>query len=110
VPADQMTFLVDRKGQPFGGRNFTQWFARACDAAGLPSVCTFHGLRKAACRRLAETGCTASEIAAISGHKTLREIERYTKGADQERLARNAMARGAVPDNVTGAVTKSSAR
>jgi hypothetical protein len=52
-----------------------------------------HGLRKAACRRLAEAVCSASEIAAISGHKTLKEIERYTKAADQERLARSAMAR-----------------
>ena len=38
--------------------------------------------------RLADAGCTAHEIAAISGHKTLKEVERYTKGADQARLAR----------------------
>jgi hypothetical protein len=30
---------------------------------------------------------------AISGHKTLKEVERYTKAADQARLARAAMAR-----------------
>jgi len=50
-----------------------------------------HGLRKGMCRRLAEAGCTAHQIAAISGHKTLREIERYTKAADQQRLAVAAM-------------------
>jgi hypothetical protein len=33
------------------------------------------------------------EIAAISGHVSLREIERYTKTADQARLARAAMER-----------------
>ena len=60
---------------------------------GLPSACTFHGLRKAACRRLAEAGCTVHEIAAISGHATLKEVERYTKAADQQRLAQTAMAR-----------------
>ena len=38
--------------------------------------------------RLADAGCTAHEIAAISGHKTLKEVVRYTKGADQARLAR----------------------
>jgi integrase len=59
----------------------------------LPRECTFHGLRKAACRRLAEAGCTVHEIAAISGHATLKEVERYTKAADQLRLARAAMAR-----------------
>jgi hypothetical protein len=35
------------------------------------------------------------EIAAISGHATLKEIERYTKAADQLRLARAAMERQA---------------
>jgi hypothetical protein len=33
------------------------------------------------------------EIAAISGHATLKEVERYTKAADQQRLAQAAMAR-----------------
>jgi len=51
------------------------------------------GSAKAACTRLADAGCTAHEIAAISGHKTLKEVERYTKGADQARLARAAMER-----------------
>jgi integrase len=50
-------------------------------------------LRKAACRRLAEAGCSANEIAAISGHRTLKEVERYTRAVDQAMLARNAMAR-----------------
>jgi hypothetical protein len=50
-------------------------------------------LRKAACRRLAEAGCTRHEIAAISGHRTLKEVERYTRAVDQARLARQAMKR-----------------
>jgi len=69
------------------------WFAKACAKAGLSSDCTFHGLRKAACRRLAEAGCTVHEIAAISGHASLKEVERYTKAVDQTRLAQAAMAR-----------------
>jgi Phage integrase family len=64
-----------------------------CDAAGLSKQCSAHGLRKAACRRLAEAGCSASEIAAISGHATLGEVQRYTKAADQARMARAAMER-----------------
>jgi len=52
--------------------------------------CSFHGLRKAGCRRLADAGCTAHQIAAWSG-QSLREVERYTKGADQKRLAVSAM-------------------
>ena len=69
---------------------------------------TAHGLRKAACRRLAEAGCSASQIAAISGHATLREVERYVKMADQERLARAAISAVTVafPENESGAKTR----
>ncbi|HEY9359509.1 MAG TPA: tyrosine-type recombinase/integrase, partial [Xanthobacteraceae bacterium] len=56
-------------------------------------TCSAHGLRKAACRRLAEAGCSANEIASISGHASLREVERYTRAADQARMARQAIAR-----------------
>jgi hypothetical protein len=38
-------------------------------------------------------GCSALEIMAITGHKTLKEVERYTKDADQERMAERAIAR-----------------
>jgi integrase len=62
-------------------------------AAGLPPRCVPHGLRKVAARRLAEPGCSASEIMAITGHKTLAEVERYTRAAEQERLARQAIKR-----------------
>ena len=33
------------------------------------------------------------EIAAVSGHRSLGEIERYTRNADQARLASQALAR-----------------
>jgi integrase len=50
-------------------------------------------LRKAAARRLAEIGCSAHEIAAITGHASLAEVQRYTKAADRKRLAQSAMAK-----------------
>src|SRR5262249_6067946 len=71
---------------------FTEQFRKWCDAAGLPQRCKPHGLRKAACRRLAEAGCSEKQIAAISGHASLDEVARYTKAADKARLARDAMA------------------
>jgi integrase len=92
MPSEHLTFLTTEDGRPFEPMAFTKWFRRCCDAAGL-SGCSAHGLRKAACRRLAEAGCSANEIAAISGHASLREVERYTRAADQARMARNAMAR-----------------
>jgi integrase len=93
TPGENLTFLTTDRGEPFGGPNFSNYFREWCDAAGLPKECSVHGLRKAACRRLAEAGCSANEIAAISGHASLREVERYTKAVDQARMARNAMAR-----------------
>lgn len=54
---------------------------------------TFHGLRKVAAARLAEKGCTVEELAAITGHKTLNMVAHYVKGADQARLAVNAMSK-----------------
>jgi integrase len=86
-----LTFLMSR-GKPFTAAGLADWFKRRCREAGLPHCCA-HGLRKAACRRRAEAGCSAHEIQAISGHKTLREVERYTRAADQARLARQAMKR-----------------
>ena len=58
--------------------------------AGLPQ-CSAHGLRKAAAAKLAELGCTAHEIMAITGHESIQEVERYTKAAEQKRLAKSAM-------------------
>jgi integrase len=91
TPLDQMTFLVTRFGKPFSPVGFTNWFKGACRKAGLPQAASVHGLRKAAARRLAEAGCTAPEIAAITGHASLREVQRYIASADQVRMARSAM-------------------
>jgi integrase len=83
--------LVTAYGQPFSVKGFGNMISTAIREARLPERCKAHGLRKAAARRLAEAGCSASEIAAITGHKTLAEVERYTRAADQERLARQAI-------------------
>jgi integrase len=85
-----LTLLVTESGKPFAAGGFGNWFRKQCDRAGLPH-CSAHGLRKAACRRLAEAGCSPHEIGAISGHATLKEIVRYTKAVDQRQLAHAAM-------------------
>jgi len=88
-----LAFLVTSAGGIFSSGGFSDQFRTWCDEAGLPRRCSAHGLRKAACRRLAETGCSAPQIAAISGHKTLKEVQRYIEEADQARLAQAAMRR-----------------
>src|SRR5262249_28072825 len=71
--ADHLTFLVTEFGRPFTAAGFGNWFRDRCNEAGLRH-CSAHGLRKAAARRLAEAGCTVHQIAAITGHTSLREI------------------------------------
>jgi len=96
TPSEHLTFLVTATGKPYGPNHFSETFREWCNAARLPKCCTAHGLRKAACRRLAEAGCSANEIMAISGHATMKELIRYTKAADQARLARNALAKAVI--------------
>jgi integrase len=92
TPTTHLTLVTSNYGRPFTGPGFGNKMRQWCDEAGLPAHCAAHGLRKAACRRLAEAGCSANEIASISGHSTLTEVSRYTKAADQERMAREAIA------------------
>ncbi len=87
VPRTQLTFLLTQYGKSYPAKSFGDTFKAWCREAGLPKL-SFHGLRKAAARRLAEAGCSAPVIASITGHRSLREVARYTAGADQLRLAR----------------------
>ena len=84
------TFLVTSFGKPFTPAGFGNWFRELCDQAGCPEI-SAHGGRKATARRLAEIGCSAHMIAAITGHASLAEVQRYTKAADRKHMAREAM-------------------
>jgi site-specific recombinase XerD len=53
--------------------------------------CSAHGLRKACATALAEAGATAHEMVSVTGHQSLEEIERYTRGAKRKHLADRAM-------------------
>ncbi|WP_294929282.1 tyrosine-type recombinase/integrase [uncultured Paracoccus sp.] len=92
LPLDNLTFLVTAQGKPFSPAGFTNWFRAVTREAGLPDKLSPHGLRKATCRRLAEAGCTPHEIMAISGHKSLAEVTRYTVAAGRKDLAKRAIA------------------
>jgi integrase len=95
-PANGLMLIGSENGRPMTAKGLSAFVVRAARAAGLPAKCKPHGLRKGIMRRLSEVGSTSKEIAAVSGHKTLKEIERYTEAADQAHLARSAMAR--LPD------------
>jgi integrase len=90
VPRRNLTFLMTEHGAPFTPNGFGNWWRDRCNDAGLPH-CSFHGLRKAAAARLANAGCSVDQVKAITGHRSLAEVARYTRAADQQRLARQAI-------------------
>jgi integrase len=100
-PRKHVSILVTSFGKPFSAAGFGNWMADAIKATELPcgpevaraDRCVTHGLRKAAARRLAEVGCSAHEIMAITGHTSLAEVERYTRAAEQMRLGDAAIER-----------------
>lgn len=59
--------------------------------ADLPTGLSPHGLRKAACVRLADAGWSATDIMAISGHRNLAEVQAYVEAANRKRAALAAM-------------------
>jgi integrase len=85
------TWLVDGHGKPFTEDAFSHWFADQVKAAGLPPRCTPHGLRKRCLTDLANRGKDTHAIMAVSGHLTLKEVDRYTRMADRARNADRAM-------------------
>lgn len=96
-----LALIGKRNGQPMKQQGLSGLMAKAISKADLPPRCVAHGLRKARMRLMAEAGATASQIAAVSGHKTLREVERYTKAADQKQLARAGMNKGRTDSDTT---------
>lgn len=91
TPKENLTFLLTEHGQAFSPAGFSNLFRRWVKDAELPAGLSAHGLRKACCRRLAEAGCSAPEIMAISGHSSLKEVQRYIAAADQTRMAKAAI-------------------
>ena len=66
-------------GKVWGMRpdSISQAFERVCQAASIEGL-TFHDLRHEATSRLFEKGLNPIEVAAITGHKTLQMLKRYT--------------------------------
>jgi integrase len=101
TPAQHLCFLTSGFGKPFkSSASLGNWMRHRLREAGLPDDLASHGLRKACARRLAEAGRTPHQIGSITGHRTLKEIERYTRAADQKKLAVEAM-RGIAARNAT---------
>ena len=86
------TFILGDRGRPLSPGRVDDLFRTWCREAGLPDECVMHGLRKAICRRLVALGMTAHQIMAVTGHKTLSEVQRYCDEFSRETAADQAMA------------------
>ena len=91
ITADSPSFILTERGKPYSEKSFTGKFTAWGRATGILTQCSPHTLRFAAARRLAELGLSLKVIASITGHDSLKELERYTKAAEQRGLAVQAM-------------------
>jgi integrase len=92
APAPHLLLITTYAGEAYTAKGFGNWFSGAARAAGLVN-CSAHGLRKSAAVRMAEAGCTASQIMAVTGHRSLKEVDRYTRKADQRANAKEAISK-----------------
>ncbi len=91
-PSNGINIIGDEHGRPINAEALSGLIRRAVKKAGMHPRCKAHGLRKAMQRRLAELSATTKQMQAISGHKSLRETERYSTDANQALLATAAIA------------------
>jgi integrase/recombinase XerD len=92
TPSRHLTFLVTAYGKPYTPNGFGNAVRDWCNQADLPH-CTAHGLRKASPKLMAEEGATTHELMSVTGHKTLEQVEVYTRAANRAKLADSAMAK-----------------
>jgi integrase len=89
-PCGSLTFLESDWHRPFNPHGFSDKFRVWCKQAGLKNL-SAHGLRKASATFIANAGGSSHMLMAAFGWSTLAMAEHYTKSADQERLAEQAM-------------------
>ncbi|MDB5501279.1 MAG: integrase, partial [Tardiphaga sp.] len=91
-PANGLNLIGDEHGRPIKRAALSHLMRKAIRQAGLPARCVPHGIRKATLRTMAENGSSAKRMASVSGHKTTKELDRYTEAADQQTLADDGIA------------------
>ena len=90
--ATSVTILTSPRGLPWTAAHFTRELGKLVGKLGMGRF-TPHGLRKLCAVRLAEAGCSAHQIAAICGWRSLSMVQHYTQAAAQEEMATAAIVR-----------------
>jgi len=81
--------LTNAYGSPWSESSVSAAVRKQARVLGLKNT-SIHGLRKSTASHLAEAGATVHQIAAVTG-QSLKEVERYTRQADQRTMAQQAM-------------------
>jgi integrase len=89
-PFSRNHILTNHYGLPWVPESLRGAFKRHCAKIGLEGK-QLHGVRKTTASILGEFGCTALQIMAITGHQSLKEVQRYTLGAEKRKLAEEAI-------------------
>jgi enterobacteria phage integrase len=92
--------LTGAFGKPYGAHGLSKMIGTALKRMGVRGY-SAHGLRHRAGKLLGDAECTTLQIMAILGHRTLKEAERYTRGAEQRKLGRQAIAKMEVANSRT---------
>ena len=88
-PCGDLTFIAGDRGRPLTKESFGNLFRQACAAAAVPG--SAHGVRKIAATRAANRGATVAQLEAIFGWQGGTMASHYTRSADRQRLALEAM-------------------
>lgn len=90
------TLLARPDGRPWDVNAFQKAAGQAIRAAGLSGI-VWHGLRGTAASWAAEGGASEKALMALLGHATTQMASKYSRGADQRRLAGAAVGAIVVP-------------
>lgn len=88
---DREFVLITAYGNAFSEKSLTGRMSDWTNSAGMPAGCTMHGLRKSLGKMMAETGASTRQLMEMLGHDDIEHAELYSRAAEQERLARDAM-------------------
>lgn len=91
IPHKHLVYIATERGAARSEFAFTNWIIDAAKDAGLPAHRSPHGLRKAACVRLADAGCDVFEIMAITGHSDIKEVQTYVAAANKKKAAESGI-------------------
>jgi integrase len=88
TPMQGLYFLSWGNGRPYSKESFGNLFRDWCRAAKLPEGRSMHGMRKACVVRMVRDDCSPFEIMSVTGHRTMKEIERYGRDFGRSEAAK----------------------